>query len=202
MSQEPVSIKGSRHGLIIRLTEDQDFSVIKKDLRSKMEASRGFFRGARYTLNREVALSGRQQDELDEICREFGMIPGTSGIPGPKPRSASPLGEPAFLAAGNLRSGQRLAHPGHVVVLGNIHPGAEVAAGHNLLVLGACRGTVEAGTAGDAGAMVLALSLEPVRLSIAGQLADSRIFGSSPAGLVVARLQNGHISLEAWRRSS
>ncbi|MDA8336210.1 MAG: septum site-determining protein MinC [Peptococcaceae bacterium] len=200
MSQEPVSIKGTRHGLIIRLTENQDFSLIKNDLRTKMEASRGFFRGARYTLNRDATLTGRQQEELEEICREFGMVPGTAAAPNPRPRAGVSPGEPAFLAAGNLRNGHRLAHPGHVVVLGDINPGAIVTAGHNLVVLGACRGTAEAGTAGDPSALVLALHLKPVRLAIAGQAADNHIFQSTPPGPVAARLKNGRITLEPWRR--
>lgn len=203
MPQEPVSIKGTRSGLIIRLREDQDFSLIKKALRNKMEASAGFFRGARYSLN--ASLARCQREELDEICREFGLIPSPPAAFGPAPRlpekrpRALP-GEPAFLSVGNLRSGQKLAHPGHVVVLGDINPGAQVAAGHNLLVLGSCRGTVEAGTAGDEAAIVLALHLAPVRLTIAGQDADDRIFREVPAGPRVARLINGRICLEAWRR--
>ena len=198
MSQEPVSIKGTRHGLVIRLTEDLDFAVIKNDLRRKMEASHGFFRGARYSIGREAGLSARQREELDELCREFGLVPGSALPVGP--RASQPPGEPAFLARGSLRSGQRLVHPGHVVLVGDVHPGAIVTAGHNVVVLGTCRGTVAAGTSGDDGATVFSLRLSPLRLSIAGQAAEDRILRRTPAGPAVARLDEGRISLTPWRR--
>ena len=197
MSQEPVSIKGTRHGLVIRLREDHDFAVIKNDLRRKMEASGGFFRGARYSISREAQLSFRQREELDDLCREFGLVPAPAH---PAVRAPLPPGEPAFLARGHLRNGQTLSHPGHVVLLGDVHPGAVVNAGHNVVVLGICRGTVAAGTSGDTGAVVISLGLAPLRLSIAGQTAEERLFRRPPPGPVVARLDNGRISLSPWRQ--
>ena len=67
----------------------------------------------------------------------------------------------------SLRSGQRVQYPGHVVVLGDIHPGAEVVSGGSVMVMGSCRGVVHAGAGGDRSAKVIALRLAPTVICIA-----------------------------------
>jgi len=72
-----------------------------------------------------------------------------------------------------LRSGQSLRHPGHVVVIGDVNPGAEIVAGGNIVVWGRVRGLVHAGALGDDGAVICALDLVPTQLRIAGHIARS-----------------------------
>jgi septum site-determining protein MinC len=70
-----------------------------------------------------------------------------------------------------LRSGQSLRHPGHVVVIGDVNPGAEVVAGGNIVVWGRVRGLVHAGALGDEEAVICALHLTPTQLRIGGHIA-------------------------------
>nr|WP_321503011.1 septum site-determining protein MinC [uncultured Dethiosulfovibrio sp.] len=49
----------------------------------------------------------------------------------------------------SLRSGQRISHPGDVLVMGNVHDGAEVSANGNVCVFGRLSGVVHAGADGD-----------------------------------------------------
>lgn len=88
-------------------------------------------------------------------------------------RQAPPASaEPSVLYhRGTLRGGQSLANVGHVVVIGDVNPGAELVAGGDILVFGALRGVAHAGAQGDRSARVYALVLEPTQLRIATTIA-------------------------------
>ena len=49
----------------------------------------------------------------------------------------------------SLRSGQRISHLGDVLVMGNVHDGAEVSASGNICVFGRLSGVAHAGSNGD-----------------------------------------------------
>lgn len=175
MAREVVQIKGTRQGLVIRLYPRADLQAVKSDLTSKLEEANGFFRGARYLLDREQrAIQDDEQRELEELLRRYGLVPAATmplpvarppkpATPRSKPRSAAPVlpagGTPALLVRGGLRSGQSVRNPaGHVVVLGNINPGARVEAACCVLIFGECRGEVIAGTGPELGAWVVSRS--------------------------------------------
>jgi septum site-determining protein MinC len=69
------------------------------------------------------------------------------------------------LLVGPVRSGVVLAHDGHLIIFGDVNPGAEVRATGNIVVLGRLRGTAHAGIGSDVG-FILALRLEPQQLRI------------------------------------
>jgi septum site-determining protein MinC len=69
-----------------------------------------------------------------------------------------------------LRSGQKFHFDGNVVVVGDVNPGAEIIASGHIIVIGALRGVVHAGAAGDERAAVLALKLQPTQLRIANHI--------------------------------
>ncbi|HIE12178.1 MAG TPA: septum site-determining protein MinC [Desulfotomaculum sp.] len=97
-----------------------------------------------------------------------------------------------------LRSGQSIFYPGNVVVLGDVNPGAQVAATGDVIVVGALRGTVHAGAGGDEAAVVIAFRLEPTQLRIAEHVSRPPA-GMVPAGQPeVARVRDGVISIGAF----
>jgi septum site-determining protein MinC len=65
-----------------------------------------------------------------------------------------------------VRSGQILSHSGHVVVLGDVNPGASVIAGGDIIVWGRLSGMAHAGSMGDQTAVVCALEMVPAQLRI------------------------------------
>ncbi len=103
-----------------------------------------------------------------------------------------------MLVQRTLRSGHSIRHPGHVIVLGDVNPGAEVIAGGNIVVWGHLRGVVHAGAAGDEAAMVCALDLSPTQLRIAGQIAVSPSRRGRPKP-EIARIRKGQIIAEDWQ---
>ncbi len=123
--------------------------------------------------------------------------------PGPAPASGSVAtmnvhGE-TLLVRRTLRSGQRAAFAGNVVVLGDVNPGAELVAGGDIVVVGALRGVAHAGTPDNRSAVVVALRFMPTQLRIADAIArppdgESRV----PRSPEMARIKDDKIVIEAY----
>jgi septum site-determining protein MinC len=60
-----------------------------------------------------------------------------------------------------------LRHPGHVVVIGDVNPGAQIIAGGDIVVWGKLQGLAHAGALGDPGAVICALDFLPSMIRIA-----------------------------------
>ena len=73
--------------------------------------------------------------------------------------------------AGTVRGGQALHHDGHVVVVGDVNPGAELIASGDVVVFGRLAGVAHAGAQGDESARVYALDLDATQLRIATYIA-------------------------------
>lgn len=78
---------------------------------------------------------------------------------------------PTLYHTGTLRGGQTLHHPGNVVVVGDVNPGAEIVASGDVLVFGRLAGVAHAGAQGDEAARVFALDLKATQLRIAAYIA-------------------------------
>ncbi len=121
--------------------------------------------------------------------------------------SGSPSGY--YIYRGSLRSGQVFYRHEHVIILGDVNPGAEVISDGDVLVWGRLRGTAHAGAKGNAESVVGALDLDPVQLRI------DRVIGAAQAGLgekgprwgsqrapqrrpEIARLAEGRLLIEPW----
>ena len=73
----------------------------------------------------------------------------------------------ALFIKSTFRSGETLHHPGDVVVLADVNPGAEIRADGDIVVLGSLKGWAHAGASGDIKAVIIALELPSVRFQIA-----------------------------------
>ncbi len=80
---------------------------------------------------------------------------------------------PTKFLSGTLRSGHREHYAGHMVIMGDVNPGAEIFASGNILVLGNLRGVVHAGCEGNHNAWVMALKLQPTQLRIGALITRS-----------------------------
>lgn len=105
----------------------------------------------------------------------------------------------ALLLRETVRSGRSVWHEGHVVVLGDVNPGAEVIATGNVVVWGRLRGLVHAGAGGDAAAVICALDLNPTQLRIADQIAVAPNDGRGAPIPEQAAIRDGQIVAEPWR---
>lgn len=224
MSDE-LAIKGVRDSLVITLPEADDAPILSR-LHQAIEARSEFFRGARVALDvgsRRVApeelnalregLAHRQVTlfallTTDETSRRAAA---ELGLDSHLDRAAddeqvgSPAidteltGENAVLIERTLRSGNQVRFAGHVIVLGDVNPGAEIICGGNVIVWGRLRGLVHAGAGGDEGALVCALEFSPPQLRIAGTIALSPE-KEGPTVPERARVKGDQIVVEPWDR--
>lgn len=212
MNSELISIKGTRNGLVIVFDPNKEFEDIRNTLLSKMESARGFFKGANFSLlGKHHDIPPHQKTELENICKQYGLVPyidkcnimaTTAPAPTDKKLPAAiscDLGEAALLVKRSLRSGQRVVHRGHIVIMGDIHPGAEVISGGNVLVMGSCRGVIHAGAWGEDSARVVAQRLSPTVLSIGGRRCPPEIVSSPPAGCNMARLHGQEVVFDQYQ---
>ncbi len=79
-----------------------------------------------------------------------------------------------------LRSGQALNHDGDVLMLGNLHSGAEINATGSIIVLGTLLGQVHAGCSGDNSASVITLNYQTNQLRIGSMISNAMEPGASP----------------------
>jgi len=220
--QPTVQIKGIREGLLV-IVGDGDWEEVRGSLLEELDHQAGFLKGARVALDlgshtlKAVDL-GALRDALSE--REVSLWAVLSSSPITEKTAQAlglatrlsksrlehdsrPLdtsvqsGEKAVLVRRTLRSGYSLQFAGHVVVIGDVNPGAEVIASGDVLVWGRLRGMVHAGAEGNEGAIVCALDLIPTQLRIAGQIAITPQRRGKPQP-EMARLKDGQVVAEAW----
>ncbi len=67
----------------------------------------------------------------------------------------------------NLRSGQTITYDGHIVLIGDAHPGSEIIARGDISVWGVLGGIAHAGSKGNENAVIRALKLNGIQLRIA-----------------------------------
>ncbi|MGA9192660.1 MAG: septum site-determining protein MinC [Anaerolineales bacterium] len=222
---DSLAIKGVGDALLISVPEEDGPDALET-LMQRIDERVEFFRGAHLAIDfaaRDLHASdlGHLRDALSERLISLQTVLSTSdatlkaasdlGLETTLRREKSvdiedqPLvteldGEQAAFVQRTMRSGNSIQHPGHVVVLGDVNPGAEITAGGNVIVWGRLRGVVHAGAAGDESAVVCALDLAPAQLRIAGQIALSPERKGDPKP-EVARIRDGQLVAEPWALS-
>ncbi len=108
-------------------------------------------------------------------------------------------GTDGLLVRKRVRSGQVLRHPGHIVVIGDVNPGAALIAGGDIIVWGRLQGSAHAGALGDENATVCALDLIPSLLRIADATRVSHNDKRRQPKPETAMLQEQEILLVPWQ---
>jgi septum site-determining protein MinC len=217
-----VTIRGTEAGLLISLG-DSSFEEALADLEALLTSRASFFLGGRAALHvGGRRLTAEQLSSIGHMVEQFGMTLWavqadhtqtqavarelgleTSVHPvrsSARPKPAEPAEMPGIVARRTLRSGQVLQHAGHITLLGDVNPGAEIIAAGDVFVWGKLRGTVHAGATGDEGAIVCALQLAPSQIRIGSHIARSPERSRLPEVPELASVQQGSIVVERWRR--
>ncbi len=212
----PVSIKGGKDGLRLILDEAAPWGDVLDELYEQLARGTEFFQGAQITVDTgQRALGDGEFTDLLQVMSEYGLHPNTLATATPEGRSAGRAAgivtrppvrmapaapqndaDAGLLVHRTLRSGQVLRHHGHLTLLGDVNPGAEIVASGSIVVWGRLRGTAYAGAMGDTTAMICALELAPTLLRIADAMA--RPPESRPAGPEMARITPNGIEVEPW----
>jgi septum site-determining protein MinC len=220
MEEMALTLKGTQQGILLRPLSESWEDVLQA-LENALRDAEAFFRGGRVILdmgNRELtkenllalrAILDQYDMELWAVlsenettvhtARSYGLRTRLPGDTPPKEQPTPALPEAnAMVVQRTLRSGQSLKYPGHVILIGDVNPGAEVIAGGHIIVWGKMRGLAHAGALGDEQAIICALELAPAQLRIAGHIGrppEGRRRKSLPE---IAKVSENDIVVEPW----
>jgi len=221
----PIKIKGLRDGLLITIP-DGEWATLEPAILEQIRAQQSFFQGARIAIdvgtqilrvNELVALRDKLSEQgisLWAVLSESPTTEKTAQLLGLATRISKPRPEESRQYAvddlGNatalflnrtLRSGMRIEFSGHVVVVGDVNPGAEIVAEGNVLVWGRVRGMVHAGAKGDTSAFICALDLSPTQLRIADEVSAILNPQRDPRPEIASLNEEGKLQSLPWETS-
>jgi len=222
--EDRISLKGTKEGLVVTVGEGELLPLMN-ELARHLQHKAPFFGGAQAILDtgpRELTTEdvGRIRELFSanrmEICairttvQETAQAAGALHIPVVAGSTEDPSlltseiqsdHEPreALFVKRTIRSGQNVQYPGHVTIVGDVNPGAEVVASGDIIIWGKLRGTVHAGAQGDDTAMVCALLLEPTQLRIGNHIARSPEGGERDSNIPeIAQVDKRGIVVKPW----
>lgn len=227
MHEQTVAIKGIKEGLLVSLNPTEEWNNLMTDLAARIDRQSSFFAGARITVDlgsrpasrheisslkallerRGVTLWAVLSDShttieaaqtLDLKTSTANIIPGRDSSDGTEVNPEED-GTPGVMIKRTLRSGRTVHSDGHVLVYGDVNPGAEIIAAGDIIVWGKLRGRVHAGANGDENAIVCALDMIPTQLRIAGYIVTSPPDKRRKPKPEIASIRNNQIIVEAWQ---
>ncbi len=217
-----IQIKGLRDGLLVSL-DDASWDDQRSALLLQVDSQPAFFHGARLAL--DVASQVLHVNDLVELRDQLSergislwavisespttehtaqLLGLATRISKPRPEEArqfsvDDLGEDTALFLNRtLRSGTRIEFAGHVVVLGDVNPGAEIVAVGNVIIWGRLRGMVHAGSKGNRKAVICALDLSPTQLRIADEVSAMLKPQENPKPEIARINEVGKLQAEFW----
>ena len=226
MTEKKFPIKGFKEGLLITLDEE-NWNSVSKSLLAQIDDQPDFFKGAKIAIDvgeraMQAAVMGQLRDGLSErgvslfavisksniteaVAETLGLSTHKSVLKDRNENIKNALidGEKAVLLQKTLRSGASVKYPGHVIIDGDVNPGAEIVAGGSIYIWGKLRGTATAGADGSKKAVICALDFNPAGLRIAnivkeGQFIKLRIKKNPQKAII----QGGSITISDWKQDN
>lgn len=216
-----VQIKGIRDGLLATFA-DASWEEQRIALLAQIDARPAFYQGARLAMdvgNQILRVNDLVdlRDFLSErnvslwaVISESPTTEHTSQLLGlatriskPRPEEhkqfAEATDETALFVNKTIRSGTRIEYPGHIVVFGDVNPGAEVIAEGNVIVWGRVRGMIHAGSKGNREATICALDLSATQLRIADEVSAVLKPQKDPKPEIATINKEGRLQAELWQ---
>jgi septum site-determining protein MinC len=218
MSKSRIRFTGVDYGLLVRMDWEVPLSQLLVEVEEHIQKSPAFFADAKVFL--EVDTRPVLQHEMEQLGVVLarhgltlqGVVSAASRVEGisrpqpapEQPRVITPIineKETTVVEHRTVRSGEKVASEGHLIIMGDVNPGAEVIAEHNIIVWGSLKGTAYAGVPNHEDAVIAALHLSPIQLRIAGYIARSPdVRPVTTAVPELARIDQNQIVVESWER--
>ncbi|MCU0598681.1 MAG: septum site-determining protein MinC [Desulfobacterales bacterium] len=211
----PVRLKGVGDSLWVTVDSSLPSERIYEEI------TKIFDRLKHLAINAKVVIDTGDQDDSDQLVEELsGFLKSkfqvghvfkaqsrkhTHDIPDERGPDASETGvvtqNDSLIIAGRVRSGQTIEARKHLVILGDLNPGAEAVAGGDILVLGSLQGKAAAGQPDNINAIVMALEFKPTQIQIAGFVVagNPRMVGSVPE---FAHIENDQIVVNDYMKAN
>ena len=209
-----VKIRGSKHGISVKLNSGASYEDIKNDVASEFKAAEKFLGEQKLAVCFEgYYLTEQQQEELVDIIHQNCNIRIVCIV------DQSPEQDKKFqknieqtmmefdastgqFYKGQLRSGQVLEFEQSITIIGDVNPGASIISKGNIIILGSLRGTAYAGASGKKNSFIAAMDMHPIQLRIADVFArayENRKFAFSEPR--IAFVSNENICIEPITKS-
>jgi septum site-determining protein MinC len=216
-----VQIKGIRDGLLATFS-DAPWEDQRNALLAQIDERQTFFQGARLAMDvgpqiLKVNDLVDLRDHLSErnvtlwaIVSDSPTTEQTSQLLGLATRISKPRPEEqrvhadavtedtALFVNKTVRSGTRIEFPGHIVIFGDVNPGAEIVAEGNVIIWGRVRGMIHAGSKGDRSAFICALDLSANQLRIADEVSATLKPQKDPRPEIASINSEGRLQAELW----
>ncbi len=221
----PVRLKGMGSSLCVTLDPVDPLDYLKEEL------VRLFSERRQLAANASVLIDVGASDGFDDVVEELGAFlkekfsVGSVSRPArknPEPASAPPVFRTpdeewlrtrdmnqswnhyrtdVLMLSGRVRSGQKVTARRHLLILGDVNPGAEVMAGGDILIMGTLLGTAIAGQPDNEDSIILALDFRPTQIQIGSYVAAG--LPSSPVKTAeFAHVEGGNLVVENYLAAS
>jgi septum site-determining protein MinC len=184
-----VQFKGIREGLLVSAPTGS-WEARKSEFLALVTEKGAFFQGARVCLDvGDTSLRVKEitqlRDKLSDLQVTLWAILSQSEVTNnnskalgleialptkkevkEKEESIEDNGEKAILVNKTLRAGYRVEAREHVIVIGDVNPGAEIVSAGNIIIWGKLKGSAVAGAEGNTKAVICAMELRPTQLRI------------------------------------
>ena len=219
MPKSRIRLTGVDYGLLVRMDWEVPLSQLLVEVEEHIQKSPAFFADAKVFLEVDTRpILQHEMEQLGVVLSRHGLtLQGVvsaasrvEGISRPQPSAPKPPkvttpvinGKEAMVVEHRtVRSGEKVASEGHLIIMGDVNPGAEVIAENNIVVWGSLKGTAYAGVPNHEDAVIAALHLSPIQLRIAGYIARSPdVRPVTTAVPELARIDRNEIVVESWER--
>ncbi len=213
---QDITIKGTKEGLIFLINPELTPQEIRQKLVEIFERHPNFFQGGKFALQ----INGEKQRDLsafESICQNYGLTVNHNLHweqnrkiilkPDPKSPDPEPVAEKIYPLADwekakiyprLVRSGQKIQAPEALIIIGDVHAGAEVEAGGSVLILGTCQGQIRAGQSNVRYSLIAAQKLKSGTLQI-GDIKTEILTPCLNPGLQVAYSSQNQIKIEIYQ---
>ncbi|MBP2644676.1 MAG: minC [Firmicutes bacterium] len=203
--REAVVFKGVKGELQLVLNESAEFGDVVRQLKEKLASANEFFSKST-VINLPDRLTEEQRHRLTGVLTEYGLAAREQEIDKAVKKtekgtySKAGYETNALVVNRTLRSGQKVVYEGSIVIIGDLNPGAEVVAGEDIIIMGACRGLAHAGASGNQGATITANRIQATQLRIAEVIARAPDDLDKSARIETARIKDGYVVIEPANR--
>jgi septum site-determining protein MinC len=220
-NESHIQIKGIRDGLLVT-AQTGTWSTRKEEIINLVNEKAAFFNGARVCLDvgdtlLRVTEITRIRDNLSdkgvilwavlsqsEVTRNNASTLGletklqTKNDQKEKPEKED-AGERAVYINKTLRAGYKVETRDHVIIKGDVNPGAEIVSAGNIIIWGKLKGSAIAGAEGNSNSCICALELRPTQMRI-GEFVFPPLSRKGKILPEVAYIENDGFKIEIWNR--
>ena len=208
-----VKIRGSKHGINVKLDNAASYEDILKDIATEFKNAEKFLGDEKLAISFEGKyLTEQQQEELVDVIHQncnVHIVCIMDKNPEQEKRFQKTVEDTMMefdastgqFYKGHLRSGQVLEFERSVIVIGDVNPGASIISKGNIIILGSLRGTAYAGASGKQNCFIVAMDMQPIQLRIADVFARSSGNSKSASEPRIAFVEDENIYIEPLSKS-